>query len=93
MVDSGDKSVIIIYFDYYVILGRFLKFDIFGYDDLIVIRMFQDLIGVDLCLILFDDKVIMLIFISIEVFGIFLEDIDCEVGIFGILEFGIRFVR
>lgn len=52
----------IIYFDFYFIYDNLLKFDILGYDDLIVIWMFQDLSGIDLKMILMDDFEVMKIF-------------------------------
>uniref|UniRef100_A0A7C5Z5D4 DNA polymerase III PolC-type n=1 Tax=Caldicellulosiruptor owensensis TaxID=55205 RepID=A0A7C5Z5D4_9FIRM len=91
--DSEDKSVITTHFDYHAISGRLLKLDILGHDDPTVIRMLQDLTGVDPRSIPLDDKDTMSIFTSTEALGISPEDIDCEVGTFGIPEFGTRFVR
>ncbi|AZT90807.1 PolC-type DNA polymerase III [Caldicellulosiruptor changbaiensis] len=91
--DSEDKSVITTHFDYHAISGRLLKLDILGHDDPTVIRMLQDLTGVDPRSIPLDDKATLSIFTSTEALGISPEDIDCEVGTFGIPEFGTRFVR
>ncbi|WAM34594.1 PolC-type DNA polymerase III [Caldicellulosiruptor morganii] len=91
--DSEDKSVITTHFDYHAISGRLLKLDILGHDDPTVIRMLQDLTGVDPRTIPLDDRATLSIFTSTEALGISPEDIDCEVGTFGIPEFGTRFVR
>lgn len=85
-------GVIIIYFDYYLISGRIFKFDIFGYDGFIIIRMFEDMIGINIIEIFLDDKEIMFLFIFIEVLGVILEEINCFIGCFVVLEFGIKFV-
>lgn len=91
--DAEDKSVITTHFDYHAISGRLLKLDILGHDDPTVIRMLQDLTGVDPRKIPLDDKETISIFTSTQALGIRPEDIDCEVGTFGIPEFGTRFVR
>ncbi|MEZ0537314.1 PolC-type DNA polymerase III [Caldicellulosiruptoraceae bacterium PP1] len=91
--DAEDASVITTHFDYHAISGRLLKLDILGHDDPTVIRMLQDLTGVNPKEIPLDDKKTMSLFTSTEALGISPEDIDCEIGTFGIPEFGTRFVR
>lgn len=44
------------HFDYHSISGRMLKLDILGHDDPKVIRMLQDITGIDPMSIPFDDK-------------------------------------
>lgn len=64
-----------------------------GHDDPTVIRMLQDLTGVDPKTIPLDDKETMAIFSSTETLGLRAEQIDSKVGTFGVPEFGTRFVR
>lgn len=81
-----------IYFDFYLIYDNILKMDILGYDDLIMIWVFQDLLGINLQLILMDDFGVMSFFFSFEVFGVIEEQINFKIGMFGLFEFGICFV-
>ena len=64
-----------------------------GHDDPTVIRMLQDLTGIDPKTIPLDDKKTMSIFSSTEALGVRPEQIDSKVGTFGVPEFGTRFVR
>lgn len=64
-----------------------------GHDDPTVIRMLQDLTGVDPKTIPLDDKETMKIFSSTESLGLRPDQIDSKVGTFGVPEFGTRFVR
>lgn len=91
--DDNGVGVITTHFDYHSISGRLLKLDILGHDDPTVLKMLQDLTGLNPKTIPLDDKETMSIFTSTKALGITPEDIDCEVGTFGIPEFGTRFVR
>ena len=64
-----------------------------GHDDPTVIRMLQDITGVDPKTIPLDDKETMKIFSSTESLGLRPDQIDSKVGTFGVPEFGTRFVR
>lgn len=64
-----------------------------GHDDPTVIRMLQDITGVDPKSIPLDDKATMAIFSGTESLGVRPEQIDSKVGTFGVPEFGTRFVR
>ncbi|MEJ7540229.1 hypothetical protein WL517_13355, partial [Staphylococcus lugdunensis] len=70
-----------------------LKLDILGHDDPTMIRMLQDLSGIDPKTIPVDDKETMKIFSSPESLGVTEEDILCKTGTFGVPEFGTGFVR
>ncbi|SHE93187.1 DNA polymerase-3 subunit alpha [Caldanaerobius fijiensis DSM 17918] len=91
--DDSSSSVITTHFDYHSLSGRLLKLDILGHDDPTVIRMLEDLTGVDARSIPLDDKDTMRLFTSTEPLGIKPEDIDCEVGTLALPEFGTKFVR
>lgn len=81
------------HFDFHSIHDNLLKLDILGHDDPTVIRMLQDLSGIDPKTIPVDDKEVMKIFSSPEVLGVTSEQIMCKTGTYGIPEFGTRFVR
>ncbi|MDQ0299169.1 DNA polymerase-3 subunit alpha (Gram-positive type) [Salibacterium salarium] len=81
------------HFDFHSIHDNLLKLDILGHDDPTVIRMLQDLSGIDPNTIPVDDEDVMKIFSSPEVLGVTQEQIMCKSGTYGIPEFGTRFVR
>lgn len=81
------------HFDFHSIHDNVLKLDILGHDDPTVIRMLQDLSGIDPKTIPTDDPEVMKIFSGTESLGVSEEQIMCKTGTFGIPEFGTRFVR
>lgn len=81
------------HFDFHSIHDNILKLDILGHDDPTVIRMLQDLSGMDPKTIPPDDPEVMKIFSSTESLGVTPEQIRCKTGTLGIPEFGTRFVR
>src|SRR5699024_8989150 len=81
------------HFDFHSIHDNILKLDILGHDDPTVIRMLQDLSGIDPKTIPTDDPEVMRIFESPEVLGVTPDQIGSETGTLGIPEFGTRFVR
>lgn len=81
------------HFDFHSIHDNLLKLDILGHDDPTVIRMLQDLTGIDPKQIPTNDKHVMKIFSSTEPLGVTPEQIMCKTGTLGVPEFGTRFVR
>lgn len=81
------------HFDFHSIHDNLLKLDILGHDDPTVIRMLQDLSGIDPKSIPLDDPQVMSIFSSTEALGVTPEQIMSVTGSLGIPEFGTRFVR
>ncbi|AUJ51816.1 PolC-type DNA polymerase III [Staphylococcus hominis subsp. hominis] len=81
------------HFDFHSIHDNVLKLDILGHDDPTMIRMLQDLSGIDPKTIPVDDKETMQIFSSPASLGVTEEDILCKTGTFGVPEFGTGFVR
>ncbi|WP_143316416.1 DNA polymerase III subunit alpha [Clostridium sp. HBUAS56017] len=91
--DDPNSDIITTHFDYHSIDQNLLKLDILGHDDPTVIRMLQDLTGVDPHEIPMDDKETMSLFFSTEALGVTPQQINSQVGTFGIPEFGTKFVR
>jgi len=86
-------DIVTTHFDYHSIDHNLLKLDILGHDDPTMIRMLQDLTGLDPTTIPLDDKAVMSLFTSPEALGLTPEDIGgCPVGSLGIPEFGTEFV-
>ncbi len=85
--------IVTTHFDYHSIDHNLLKLDILGHDDPTMIRMLQDLTGVDPTKIPLDDKQVMSLFSSTQALGITPDEISgCELGSLGIPEFGTEFV-
>jgi len=91
--DDSNSEIITTHFDYHSIDSNLLKLDILGHDDPTVIRMLQDITGVDPLTIPMDDQETMSIFSSTEALEVTPEQINSKVGTFGIPEFGTKFVR
>ncbi|MDR0963792.1 MAG: PolC-type DNA polymerase III, partial [Clostridium sp.] len=81
------------HFDYHSIDHNLLKLDILGHDDPTMIRVLQDLTGVDPKEIPLDDPKVMSLFQDTSALGIEPHQIGgCELGAQGIPEFGTDFV-
>lgn len=91
--DAQDSEWKTTHFDFHSIHDNLLKLDILGHDDPTVIRMLQDLSGIDPKTIPTDDPEVMKIFSGTASLGVTEEQIDCKTGTLGIPEFGTRFVR
>ena len=80
------------HFDYHSIDHNLLKLDILGHADPTMIRMLQDLTGVDPTQIPLDDKAVMSLFQDTSALGITPDDLaNCQLGALGIPEFGTDF--
>ena len=90
--DMFSKSITT-HFDFHSIHDNLLKLDILGHDDPTVIRMLQDLTGVDPKTIPLDEKKVMSLFSSTDALGVTPESIKSEVGTYAVPEFGTKFVR
>lgn len=76
------------HFDFHAIHDNILKLDILGHDDPTMIRMLQNLSGMDPMTIPFDDKKVLGLFTSPEPLGLTKEQEMAELGTFGIPEMG-----
>lgn len=81
------------HFDFHSIDNNLLKLDILGHDDPTMIKMLEDLSGIDAKTIPPDDEGVMALFGGTSSLGVTEEQIDCKTGTLGVPEFGTRFVR
>jgi len=81
------------HFDYHAFDANLLKLDILGHDDPTMMRMLQDLTGIDPTSIPMNDPKVMSIFSSTEALGVTADQIKSSVATYGIPEMGTRFVR
>ncbi|KYH35797.1 DNA polymerase III PolC-type [Clostridium tepidiprofundi DSM 19306] len=91
--DDPNSEIITTHFDYHSISGRLLKLDILGHDDPTVLRMLKDITGIDPRTVPLGDKKVLSLFRSPEALGVTAEELGCEVGTYGLPEFGTKFVR
>lgn len=87
---SGVKTT---HFDYHSISGRILKLDILGHDVPTIIRLLEEITGMDPTKIPLDDKETIEIFTSTKSLKIVDEEYKLDIGSLGIPEFGTKFVR
>ncbi|GGF97075.1 PolC-type DNA polymerase III [Paenibacillus aceti] len=81
------------HFDYHAFEANLLKLDILGHDDPTMMRMLQDLTGVDPTTIPMNDPKVMSMFNSTESLGVTPEQIRTPVATYGVPEMGTKFVR
>ena len=92
--DDKDTDIITTHFEYHSMEDNLLKLDMLGHDDPTMIRMLEDLTGVDAKKIPLDDPETMRIFRSAEPLGLTNDDpIIGKTGTIGIPEFGTSFTR
>ncbi|EXG83095.1 PolC-type DNA polymerase III [Saccharibacillus sacchari] len=81
------------HFDYHAFDENLLKLDILGHDDPTMMRMLQDLTGVDPTTIPMNDPKVMSMFNSTDSLGVTPEQIRTPVATYGVPEMGTKFVR
>lgn len=81
------------HFDYHAFDANLLKLDILGHDDPTMMRMLQDLTGVDPTTIPMNDPKVMSMFNSTESLGVSPAQIRTPVATYGVPEMGTKFVR
>lgn len=88
-----ESTIITTHFDYHSIDHNLLKLDILGHDDPTIIKMLEDITGVDAREIPLDEPKVMSLFRSTEALGITPDKIGgCKLGCLGVPEFGTDFV-
>ena len=91
--DDPDSDIITTHFEYHSMESNLLKLDMLGHDDPTMIRMLQDLTGVDPQKIPLDDQDTMSIFTSSKVLGFEDDPILGPTGAVAIPEFNTKFTR
>ena len=83
--DDVNTDIITTHFDYHSISGRLLKLDILGHDDPTVLRMLQDLTGLDPKTIPLNDPKVISLFTSPDALGVTKEELGCELVVMDFL--------
>ena len=91
--DDPNSDQITTHFEYHSMEENLLKLDMLGHDDPTMIRMMEDLTGVDATTIPLDDKDTMSIFTSSKVLGYEDDKILGPTGAVAVPEFNTRFTR
>ena len=91
--DDRESGTVTTHFDFDSLHDRLVKVDILGHDDPTMLKMLKDLTGLDPVNISIDDRETMALFTSTRSLGVSPEDIACDVGTYGVPEFGTKFVR
>ena len=91
--DAEDADTITTHFEYHCMEDNLLKLDMLGHDDPTMIRMLEDLTGVNAREIPLDDPDTMSIFTSSKVLGFENDELLGPTGAVAIPEFNTRFTR
>ena len=91
--DDPNSDQITTHFEYHSMEENLLKLDMLGHDDPTMIRMMEDMTGVDAKTIPLDDKGTMSIFTSSKILGYENDKILGPTGAVGVPEFNTRFTR
>ena len=91
--DDTGTDIITTHFDYHKMEDNLLKLDMLGHDDPTMIRMLEDLTGVNARAIPLDDPDTMSIFTSSRVLGFENDELLGPTGAVAIPEFNTRFTR
>ena len=91
--DAEDADTITTHFEYHCMEDNLLKLDMLGHDDPTMIRMLEDLTGVNARTIPLDDPDTMSIFTSSRVLGFENDELLGPTGAVAIPEFNTRFTR
>ena len=91
--DDPKSDQITTHFEYHSMEENLLKLDMLGHDDPTMIRMMEDMTGVDAKTIPLDDKGTMSIFTSSKILGYENDKLLGPTGAVGVPEFNTRFTR
>ncbi len=91
--DDPNSDQITTHFEYHSMEENLLKLDMLGHDDPTMIRMMEDMTGVDAKTIPLDDKKTMSIFTTSKVLGYENDKLLGPTGAVGVPEFNTRFTR
>jgi DNA polymerase-3 subunit alpha (Gram-positive type) len=91
--NDAQSGIVTTHFDYHSISSNLLKLDILGHDVPTMIKMLQDMTGLDPIGVPLKDKRVDSIFTGVEGIDIKMKNYRYNHGSFGVPEFGTRFVR
>ena len=91
--DDPNSDQITTHFEYHSMEENLLKLDMLGHDDPTMIRMMEDMTGVDAKTIPLDDKGTMSIFTTSKILGYENDKLLGPTGAVGVPEFNTRFTR
>ncbi|MBE6961422.1 MAG: PolC-type DNA polymerase III [Ruminococcaceae bacterium] len=91
--EAADSDIITTHFEYHCMEDNLLKLDMLGHDDPTMVRMMEDLTGVNARKIRLDDPDTMSIFTNSKVLGYENDEILGPTGAVAIPEFNTRFTR
>lgn len=91
--NDQETTIVTTHFDYHSIDHNLLKLDILGHDDPTMIRMLEDLTGLDAKTISLDNQEVLSLFADTSALKVTPEELmGCDLGSLGIPEFGTEFV-
>ena len=91
--DAADSDIITTHFEYHCMEDNLLKLDMLGHDDPTMIRMLENLTGVNARRIPLDDPDTLSLFTTSKALGFENDDVIGETGAVAIPEFNTRFTR
>ena len=91
--DAADSDIITTHFEYHCMEDNLLKLDMLGHDDPSMVRMLEDLTGVNARQIPLDDPDTMSLFITSRALGFENDEILGPTGAVAIPEFNTKFTR